>query len=98
MTDAGMGAQADALLAALRRRAGAELASTVSSEPWHSGMLVGTRHIFDLRTHGPDAARRLLDGLKIYEFDIAECLVADITGTMTHDGGITVEALVFADA
>lgn len=91
---------ADALLAALRIKAGTPFRHDLMTTPWHSADLAGERHELHLTFDHPAAAATLLVGLADYDFDAGDSFVADIVaGPLVADGDIvrvSLEALTLA--
>lgn len=88
---------ADALLAALRAKAGSAFRHQMTTTPWHSVDLAGERHELHLTFDEPAAANTLLDGLSDHDFDVGDSLVAEVVaGRVTADGDtvrVALEAL-----
>lgn len=89
----------DALLAALRDKAGEDFAWRGRRTPWCFGNRAGKRHVLTLDFMRDDAAARLMQGLSDYEFALGGQMVADIIAAQPSANGkfrVIVEALTFA--
>lgn len=91
----------DALLAALRIKAGADCACRVEVTPWCSVDRSGERHVFDLAFEDRSPVTRLLTDLNDHEFDLPDAFVAEIhacahVGVEFGGAQVRVEALTFS--